>query len=300
MKIKIAIEFVVIIIITTLNPQISFGQNNLEIASLIQMKVNLLEYNCKIVSEKKAQSIIGDFSFIGSADVEKFINTKLSYIPQIPFSEEELVNARHQRMILILQFPLTMKDIVEINGPVVSDGHLLFYKEVKEDGYWYKKTDFYNQDTLRFCWQLVSRDILPNSVGGKNFIENLQVVVDYIKTNQWKLSDEYNKATDEFLNRKAYFQADGRKKLSEFMHLQICLLSTESPVEVLYRIVLIHQKMKTRLFVADQVITNVIYDNKVVSIGEFDGYFEHSGIHISLNKYESTFLDRGFTFLRKF
>jgi len=296
------ITTVLIMVILEIIAGNSFGQNNKRdsiMKQLISQKVQKLELECQILSEKEAEKIMGNFSFIGSVEVEKFINRKLQFVPQIPFSREELFDAKKNGMILILQFPLTMIEIEKLVGSYLSDGHLLFYQN---NNYWYKEKSFYKEDKPIYCWNLVTRDILPQPIGKKNLLIDVEILVSYIKANTDNLPEWYKIAIEKFYVERITLLdiTQKQKQLSTIMQMDLPHFCIEAPVEIMYRIILYQNKNNSRLFVPNQALTCVVDSGQVVSIGEFDNYFKISGLHINHNDISIFFNDRGFTFSRKF
>ena len=125
------------------------------------------------------------------------------------------------------------------------DGQPLTMKKIQEllqiDAHWYRDEDFFTQDVPRVKWALVSKNVIPNSTG-KNYLQQTEVIVDYLKTKVFKgqLPKEFAQAITEFETKKASMAERIRSNSArgqvakELSDLKLTQLTRQSPVEVLY------------------------------------------------------------------
>lgn len=147
---------------------------------------------------REAREIFGK-DFIGPEAIEKTWGLKLTseeleQIEQIPFSREELEQAKKLGMMLVLRTPqdkagkpLTIDRMREIfdKGDTLGDPKKkkskIFYSK-KGEG-WYNKEDFANKPTPKLGWGLAMKEVLPESLG-KNWDEQEAMLKEWAKKNK--------------------------------------------------------------------------------------------------------------------
>src|SRR3989344_7443645 len=185
----------------------------------------------------------------GPKEIQKVFGAVPAHIPNIPFTEQELVRARELDQYLILQTdkttggkPLTMKSMHSQFDNKLGEGKLLYNTD------WYgQKEVFYTTDVSRFSWRLTSREVISSSTS-QNYIGRTQAIVNYLQDQVYKgeeLPHEYRLAVEEFKNKKSNLEellnSDWQKCAAECVGLRINQLFCERPVEVLYGLVVQHQ-----------------------------------------------------------
>ncbi len=129
---------------------------------------------------EEAKEIFGP-DFLGPEAVEATFGVELSQeelgqIEVIPFTREELEQAKKLGMMLVLRVPRVGKDkaakpltIKQLRGVFKGEDKLGDSKKKKfqifYDQNWYDKEDFATKATPSLGWGLVSKSILPDSLG---------------------------------------------------------------------------------------------------------------------------------------
>lgn len=230
---------------------------------------------------KEAKEIFGD-DFLGPEAVENAFGIKPEEIPEIPFSKEDLKRAKELGQQLIFYVdktpdgkPLTGKKLFKITNGKKSDNKRLFWDNIG----WFKNEDFFNKETPKQGWKLVSKETIPDLT--RNHLEQTEAVISYLKDRIFKdeqLPDKYQKAIDEFNSKKnelkELFDSD-RKKLTatkELVNLEITNLTRETPIEIIYRLTLNERENKIRLLPNTYSWTSrqSSHNGRLVSIGCFD------------------------------
>src|SRR3989338_6944459 len=211
------------------------------------------------VSIEQAKEILGE-DVLGPEAVEMTFGFSPENIPPIPFSAEELERAKELKQFLELRVdrtadgkPLDMNNMHELLQPEFTannNGKIL--NSYGQDNSWYKNEDFL-KDVPRASWVLVSKDVIPNSLG-KNFLQQTEVIANYLKTDIFKdqeMPEVYKEAVEEFEAKKAGIQAiltsnwqEAAKQLSE---LKINQLTRQLPVETMYDFLMYLKNNKKRL-----------------------------------------------------
>ena len=162
------------------------------------------------VNIESAQRLFGE-NFLGPRQVEKGLDIKINDkdIPAIPFTEEELREAKDRGEILILFCDKSLQ------GQAITmeymDRHLKTQFEKDQKGKilyntdWYKSEDFFTKDTPKLRWRLVSTELLSESLN-KNYLQQTEILADYVRKTIFrnkKLPAEYQTALKEFEDQKA-------------------------------------------------------------------------------------------------
>ena len=198
----------------------------------------------------------------GSDEIKQVfgIELDLANVPPIPFSEEELLRAHAlgQSPFLFVDKtkngkPLTMMAMRDQFKNKLGDGKLLFNTD------WYEKKNkeaFFLSETPTFGWKLVSREVIPDSLG-KDYLGQTQILADYVRDRVYKgveMPPLYQKAIDELAERKEELakivRKDWKQGAEALVDLKINQLFRETPVEVLYRLVVYYKVNKERLLPA--------------------------------------------------
>ena len=149
----------------------------------------------------EAKEIFGK-DFLGPEAIQTTFGVELTpdelqEIESIPFTREELEQAKQLGMMLVLRVPrigegkeikpLTIDQIREkfSGGDTLGDPKKkkkkMFYRQ-KGDG-WYDSEKFATQDTPKLGWGLVVKSVLPDSLG-KNWEQQEEVLKNWAKQNK--------------------------------------------------------------------------------------------------------------------
>ncbi len=247
------------------------------------------------VSLEEAEKIFGK-DFLGPKAVEQVFKIPLveSAMPSIPFSREELERAKELGQQLIYQVetmktgddpfgspeiePLTL-EVMRGNFAGTTDQKPIFYEQD-----WYVEEDFYKNEKPRLGWKLVLKDVIPDSTS-KNYIQQTEVLISYLKNETFKgreLPKEYTDAIVEFEEQKAAIveriKGDEWQDAAPWLaDLAITKLTRESPVEVMYRLILNESVNKEKLLPSKYTWTSGRgLNGKLV----FVGYFASDGANV--------------------
>ena len=240
-------------------------------ASKIEAKTTLIE----------AKEIMGNL-MLGKEEVRKVFNYE-GEIPPIQFSKTELENAKRLNQMLVLQVPSMVKDLggeqipislknLKEKFPKSADGKTMFYNQD-----WYDKEDFI-LGTPKLGWKLTSKENIPNTTNN-NYLEQTQNMVDYLKNEVFKdqlLPDIYISAIKQFENElsnlHSLIDSDSKKAGEMLEKLEITKLTRESPIEVLYRMILNDQNGQGNLLPSSYTWTGRLDSGGgFVPVGDFVG-----------------------------
>jgi len=229
------------------------------------------------VSLKQAENIMnreGQHNFMGPEQVKIAfgIELKPEQIPQIPFSKEELERARELGQFLVLRVsqvpyrndpskvePLTMKKLDEILSPKFQKQNK---GKVLSDIDRYKNEDSYTKETPQAGWALVSKDVIPHSYHEsgvkeyKDYIIQTEKLIKYLENKVFQNQDIpeiYEQAIKEFNQIRQQEKLDelitqNRQEAAQILeNLQITQLVRQSPVEILYDLMINFQNTGQRL-----------------------------------------------------
>jgi len=262
--------------------------------------------------------------FFGSKAIHDTFGVDIKDVPQIQFSREELERARELNQQLILYVdkasdgePLTGKKILTLTNNKTSNNENLFrYYGTDDDCIDIYKESIFRQETPRKGWRLVSKEVVPGSFyehkayrvdnSSYDYLRQTEIMIDYLNNQVFKdqpIPKEYKIAIKEFENRK-----DGIKRrlvngeievVEELENLQITKLIRETPIEVIYRLVLNERINKEKLLGSQYTWTSRSafkrsrHRYEPVVIGDFNG-----GIDIETASPWGTYRDFGSTFSR--
>jgi hypothetical protein len=115
-------------------------------------------------------------------------------------------------------------------------------KVIYNEAGWQQNEDFYTTETPEMHWVLVSKETIPNSLG-KNYLEQTEVLVDYIQNSVFKdlaMPQNYADAIAEFEAQKAeiagLIDPDWQEAARRLAELKLNQLTRQTPVEALYDI----------------------------------------------------------------
>lgn len=251
------------------------------------------------VSPEHAERIMGRENFLGQEDIEAVFGIHLESVPQVSFSREELERAKELGQQLILQvdtlkdgLPLTLQNLKR-TFPKTSDGNKLWY-----DQDWYDNEDFFKNETPRLGWKLVSKATVHNTTH-KNYLDQTETLIEHIRSDVFKdttLPQPYAQAILEFEQQKAEiarlnfeltrenvaimkidftidtWSDDWKEAALRLSALAITTLTRESPVEVLYRLIVNDCARHNKLLpLCCSWTGRRDSDGRFVFVGTFDG-----------------------------
>ena len=237
----------------------------------------------EFVSPKEARAIMGWRQFFGDFT----INSAFGFHPSathsetghlVPFSKKELERAKELGQYLIYQVDKLPGDLTLLNAMDFTKRKLLpltienVYKEYKPnyrqigwrvDRKEFKKQDFWQKETPRPGWRLVTPAGIPGAAG-KDYIGQLQALVSYVEDEVYKgqpvpaVYQTAIEAFNQFAKEYSALRNSGESTLSFFGKLSEFLLFSpfiERPVEVIYRLILMREQQSgTRAGLENQYI----------------------------------------------
>ncbi len=228
---------------------------------------------------------LGKENVFGPKEIEKVFGVKIEDVPDIPFSVEELERAKNLNQMLILRVDKTaegkpmsikaMSDILDKKWQDEGRGRLL--NLVKNWMNWLGESSF-TQESPRAGWALVSKDVLPDSLG-KNYLEQTEVVIKTLKEEVFKdldIPEEYAEAITEFENKKAeivkLMDKDWTEAAQELLQLKITQLTRQTAAEAIYDLAVYYDINNKRLL-ADRLTWLAFPDShcRLVQLGCFSG-----------------------------
>jgi MoxR-like ATPase len=229
----------------------------------IKERVRALEGKSATVEGKEgkatiteAETLMGD-NFFGPEAIQDAFGIEIREIPPIQFSVEELERAQELGQQLILSVdsapdgsPLTMAKMNELCEGKAADGKRLLYKwESGTKQEWYEKDEVFKTLTPKTGWRLVSPEVTPGSTG-KNYIEQTQVLADYLANEVYKgqpLPEKYKTAIEEFQRDKKQLETllgTGEWKAAgeKLEKMPLTSMLREDPAQALYRLIVTEKK----------------------------------------------------------
>ena len=199
---------------------------------------------------EEAEQILGTDNVLGYKEVKEVFGIDRN--DPIPFTRAELERAKFLGQQLVLYSDMvrtpnhlgsewdhpTTLDNLKKTFTKSHDGHKLFHEQD-----WYHAEDFFKKERVRPGWRLAAPDILPNTLS-KDYVEQTEVLVDYLQKEIFKgtVPPPFDAAMGEFDRLKPSLVElvesnwlEASRRLSE---LAITKLTRESPVEVMYRLIL--------------------------------------------------------------
>jgi hypothetical protein len=267
----------------------------------------------------EAENILGEQNFLGSESIKKTFGFTPEHIPLIPFDKEALERAKELNQYLVLRVnatpdgtPLTMKTMNEmLKGKTNDNGKILANNDVsgnlKSDA-WYKDEAFFTQETSQFSWSLVSKEVLDDETEegnstDKNYLKQTEVIAHYLKEKVFAgkaLPKNYQLAIDEFEASKDELHnllvTDWKEAAQKLEILNITNLTRQTPVEVLYDMLLTKQSKGGRLLESKWTWTSKRdSDGRFVIVGAFGA----GGVGVYRDDPRSSNVDLGVFFPRR-
>jgi hypothetical protein len=204
---------------------------------------------------------LGKENVFGPEEVEKTFGVRLSEIPEIPFSVEELERAEKIGQMLVLRVDktkdgkpmslLAMNDILAKRWEKEKKGGLLNTADGWRDAVTGEK-DF-AEVAPRSGWALVSKDLLPDSTS-KNYIDQTEVIIKALREKAFKdieMPEEYEKAIREFESNKdrltRLMNENWEQAAKELSELKINQLTRQSIQETIYDLAMYYDARGKRL-----------------------------------------------------
>jgi len=280
----------------------------------LEREIRKLEGKEEETSLEQAQEIMKQ-DFMGPEQVKKAFGIEIpeEEIPPIPFSPEELEQAKELGQFLVLRYnkapdgePLTIKKMNEMLQDKFTEedkGEILFNID------WYKNEDFFTKQTPHFSWSLVTKKVLGEGPEGKdfqstskNYLEQTQILIDYLKNKVFKdqeLPEQYQEAIEEFNHQKKEIEdlmsSDWEKAAEKLSQLKINQLLRRTPSEILYDTLLYFQNTGERLLKNRYDWSKTqSSDSKLVRVGNFDS----GGASVHLSTPDNSRGDLGFVLSR--
>lgn len=206
-------------------------------------------------SMEKAREIMGK-DFLGPEEIKKALGIEVDKVPGIPFTANEIEKAKGLGQMFILRVekasngePLTIEKIGDLLSGKDKDGGEVLYEND-----WYENENFFIEETARPGWALVSKESIPGS-NGEKYLEQTEIIVDYLKDKVFldrSVPAEYQTAIDEFESQKSSIarmaeEGDWKTATKILEGLSITQLTRQTPVEVLYDVIVAYQNTGERL-----------------------------------------------------
>lgn len=205
-----------------------------------------------------AAQLFGE-DFLGPEAIEKAFGIRINpeHIPPIPFDQSELEIAKQLNQRLVLRWDrdpngedLTMKklyDLLQGEFTKQGKGKILYNTD------WYEKEEFFTRAVPEVKWALVTNDVIPNSTS-KNYVEQTETIIDYLKNEvfpSYPIPKELSDAISQFERQKVeianLLSSNPREAAIRLDNLSITHLTKQTPVEVLYDLLLYTQNNNKRL-----------------------------------------------------
>lgn len=233
---------------------------------------------------------LGKENVFGPKEIEKTFGVRLSEIPEIPFSVEELERAEKMGQMLVLRVDktkdgkpmslLAMNDILAKRWEKEKKGGLLDTADRWRDAVTGEK-DF-AEVAPRSGWALVSKDLLPDSTS-KNYIDQTEVIIKALREKAFKdieMPEEYEKAIREFESNKdrltRLMSKNWEQAAKELSELKINQLTRQSIQETIYDLAMYYDARGKRLLPDRYTWSNTrSRSGHLVSLGVFGA----GGVH---------------------
>ena len=154
-------------------------------------------------------------SFIGLKEIEEFgFELDEKDIPEIPFSEKELYEAKKREGYLILRLDkdkngdITMKRLISNKTSPMSISCNLTNQTEYDN--WWKNSNFYNKEVPMRGWAIVEKNIIPgtrlsmkekSTRNEPNYLDQIRLSINYLQNETFKnntMPDKYSEAIEEF------------------------------------------------------------------------------------------------------
>lgn len=285
-----------------------------KIENSLKAEFKPLRRDAKVFGDiQKAKEILKK-DCLGPEELEKIfpVEMKMEDVPPIPFSSEELAEAKKMGQFLILRIPEfgTLGELEKVlDGKTKNPRESHFTSNVFSYNTMDKiKIEYVKSEMVRSGWALVSKDYLPHSTG-QDFITQLDVLAGYLEDNFGEqMPPAYREAIDEYQKEKKDLQGyftrfanvdDWPKWLSEFIRdLKIIQLTRPTAIEMVYDSVAQFLANGTRIFK-----NNLVFTNNLTDLGEFitlgNNNLGKTGLKIYAAMPNTRFRDFGTIFSRR-
>ncbi len=206
----------------------------------------------------EARDIMGE-EFFGPDEVENAFGFEIDrdLIPEIPFSAQELAEAKANGQYLMLYVPkkadgtnITVQGLVDtLQEQFDRDGK----GKIQYDTDWYNGENFYTTDTPRAAWRLITKDVIPGSLS-HNYLQQTEDIVGYLRNTVFKghsLPADYQEAIDEFEREKNGLKRNLSSKWQESANklagLKLTQMTRQTFVEERYAWLVNFQNRNNRL-----------------------------------------------------
>lgn len=151
-------------------------------------------------SMERARETIGKKNFIGPEEINEYIKINFDEVPQIPYSDAELKDAKLEGMMLVLRMSkdrdgndLTVQKLNEILQPRMKKGTKLLNGSIESTS-----PHCLTTETCTMQWKLVTNEHLQNSTG-KDYLQQTQLIRDWAKLNDELTPEEEQECSDAVL-----------------------------------------------------------------------------------------------------
>jgi len=231
----------------------------------------------------EARAIMGD-EFFGPDEVKTALGYDLdkSLIPEVPFSTQELIDAKADGQFLILYAtetadgkPITMKRLnADLEAKFARDGK---GKVLYDTTGWYKNEQFFTTFAPRQAWRLVTKEVIPSSTS-HNYLEQTDDIARHLSNSVYAgrtLPADYQEAFAEFYAQRAEIEglmtSDWKEAARRLAILEMNSMFRQTPVEALYAGLVYFQNRDQRLLETTYAWTNTqMSDGSLVDVGRAD------------------------------
>lgn len=232
-----------------------------------------------------AREILGPENVFGPAEVKVTWGVELAEVPPIPFSKQELENAKELNQMLILRInqtttgaPLSleaMNNIIQPQWEARDKGALLFNADSLKR---WLGDDYFTTAAPRAGWALVSKELTAGTIN-QNYLEQTETLIKTLKEQSFKglvdLPPAYQEAVDEFAAKKAsidaLFTSDSKQAAQILSTLKITQLTRQTAPELIYDLAMHHDRHPDHLLPARFTWTaSLIPVGLLVNLGRFD------------------------------
>jgi len=232
----------------------------------------------------EARDIMGD-EFFGPDEVENAFGFEIDrdLIPEIPFSVQELAEAKANGQYLMLYVPkradgtnITAQGLVDaLQEQFERDGK----GKIQYDTSWYNGESFYTTDTPRNAWRLITKDVIPGSLS-HNYLQQTEDIVKYLKDTVFKgrsVPADYQEAIDEFERENNDLRRNLSSKWQESANklagLKLTQMTRQTFVEERYGWLVYFQNRNNRLLENRYNWTgSQASDGNLVGVGDADAH----------------------------
>jgi MoxR-like ATPase len=230
----------------------------------------------------KGREIFGK-NFLGPEQIEKAFGFKVrsESIPEIPFSEAELREAKRLNQFLVLRVDktptgetLNMKQMLgALEAKVKAEGK----GKVLYDTGWYSGEDFFTKEAPRTGWALVGGELLEVTKG-KNYLQQTEELAKYLETEVFKgraIPPAFQEAIEELKKSKKDIERlirdDWEEAAKRLADLKLNKLTRQTMPELMYDVMMQFRNNDNRLLESPYAWTvSRSSDGGLVDGGNFD------------------------------